>query len=623
MGLSIAGVVSYHGEESDCPTGPVPAMSMSTWRNTGVVGLLATVLVVLTAGTGAPDPVETPSSGVASPSLPVPEYAANGMVVAAKRRASEAGVQMLKKGGNAVDAAVATGFALAVVHPWAGNLGGGGFMVIRQPDGSVTTIDHREDAPSGAKQDVFLSEDGSAARARSRRGYLASGVPGTVAGLLKALEEYGTLDRATVMAPAIRLAEDGFPLPYALAQDLNGARNDFAAFPVTKRYFTKSGPDARYRPGERFVQSDLAETLKRIRDRGRDGFYEGTTADLIADQFAENGGLIDEEDLAEYTAVERDPVSTTYRDYQVHSMGPPSSGGIAIAQLLAAAEQKPIGEMGFNSSSTVHYIGEAMRRTFADRAKWLGDPDHVMIPTEGLIQKDYVRNRMASVDSLRITPSDSVNAGRPHLGPSSMETSHYSVADSSGMAVSVTTTLNSSYGSKVVIDGAGFFMNNEMNDFVLKPGVPNQFGLSGTKRNLVAPDRRMVSSMSPTIVEDPEGRLFLVIGAPGGSTIITTTFQIIMNVIDHGMAIDRAIAAGRVHHQWKPPALSYETHALSRDAIRNLEARGWPVVEGVFGQYTQWGRAQGIRVKHPDRDGPTRSFFGASDPRGTGAAVGF
>jgi gamma-glutamyltranspeptidase/glutathione hydrolase len=592
-------------------------------RRLGTITLLAILILgtaAWTAGTASrPGPPDERVSSV----VPVPEYGANGMVVAAKRRASEAGVQMLKKGGNAVDAAVATGFALAVVHPWAGNLGGGGFMVIRRPDGSVTTIDHREDAPSGATQDVFLAEDGSAARARSRRGYLASGVPGTVAGLLKALDKYGTLDRATVLAPAIRLAEEGFPLPYSLAQDLNGAREDFAAFPVTKRYFIKDGPDARYRPGERLVQSDLAETLKRIRDQGRDGFYEGKTASLIAEQFAENGGLIDREDLAEYTAVEREPVSTTYRGYHVHSMGPPSSGGIAIAQLLAAAEQKPIGNMGFNSSATVHYIGEAMRRTFADRAKWLGDPDHVMVPTQGLIQKDYVQNRMASVDSLRITPSDSVNAGRPHLGSSSMETSHYSVADSSGMAVSVTTTLNSSYGSKVVIDGAGFFMNNEMNDFVLKPGVPNQFGLSGTRRNLVAPDRRMVSSMSPTIVEDPEGRLCLVIGAPGGSTIITTTFQIIMNVIDHGMTIDRAIAAGRVHHQWKPAALHYETHALSRDAIRNLEARGWPVVEGVFGQYKQWGRAQGLRVKHPDRPDQPRVFFGASDPRGTGAAVGF
>ena len=593
---------------------------MTTSIRRVLTGLFLGLVLGLVPASAASELVE---HGVEKDPRPVPEYAANGMVVSAKRRASKAGVQMLRKGGNAVDAAVATGFALAVVHSWAGNLGGGGFMVIRTPEGSVTTIDHREDAPSGATQDVFLAEDGSAARGRSRRGYLASGVPGTVAGLLKALDEYGTLDRATVMAPAIRLAEEGFPLPYSLAKDLNGARDDFAAFPVTKRYFTKEAPDAKYRPGERFVQSDLAQTLKRIRDRGRDGFYKGKTADLIAEQFAENGGLIDEKDLAEYEAVERAPVHTTYRGYHVHSMGPPSSGGIAIAQLLAAAEQKPIGKMGFNSSATVHYIGEAMRRTFADRAKWLGDPDHVMVPTQGLIQKDYVRARMSSVDSLRITPSDSVNAGRPYLGQSSMETSHYSVADSSGMAVSVTTTLNSSYGSKVVIDGAGFFMNNEMNDFVLKPGVPNQFGLSGTKRNLVAPDRRMVSSMSPTIVEDPDGRLFLVVGAPGGSTIITTTFQIIMNMIDHGMNIEQAIAAGRVHHQWKPPALSYETHALSKDAIRNLQARGWPVVEGVFGQYKKWGRAQGLRVKHPNRPDQARIFFGASDPRGTGAAVGF
>jgi gamma-glutamyltranspeptidase/glutathione hydrolase len=276
--------------------------------------------------------------------------------------------------------------------------------------------------------------------------------------------------------------------------------------------------------------------------------------------------------------------------------------------------------MGFNSSATVHYVGEAMRRVFADRAKWLGDPDHVTVPTDGLIQKEYMRRRMASYDSLRITPSDSVKAGQPMLASESMETTHYSVADSSGRAVSVTTTINSGYGSKVVIDEAGFFMNNEMNDFVLKPGVPNQFGLSGTKRNLVAPDRRMVSSMSPTIVEDPQGRLFLVVGAPGGSTIITTTFQVIMNVIDHGMDVEEAVTAGRVHHQWKPHTLSYEEYALSKDAVWNLRARGWPVTKGVFGEYVRWGRAQALRVKHP---GGERVFYGGSDPRSDGAAVGF
>ncbi len=597
-------------------------------RTIGRACLLAAFVVGLTAWTPiapAPaDPGASPSDRATSPApTPTPKYAENGMVVAAKKRASAAGVAMLKKGGNAVDAAVATGFALAVVHPWAGNIGGGGFMVIRRPDGSVTTIDHREDAPSGATQERFLDEDGNAVRARSRRGYLASGVPGTVAGLLKALDKYGTLDRATVMAPAIRLARDGFSLPYALATDLNEAYQDFAAFPSAKKYFTKGDSTKPYRAGERFVQEDLAETLVRIREQGTAGFYEGKTAELIAEQFAENGGLIDKQDLAEYEAVEREPVSTTYRGYEVHSMGPPSSGGVAIAQLLNAAERKPIGKMGFNSSRTVHYIGEAMRRTFADRAKWLGDPDHVEVPTQGLIQKDYMRQRMASYDSLRITPSDSVKAGRPMLASESMETSHYSVADSSGMAVSVTTTLNSGYGSKVVIDGAGFFMNNEMNDFVLKPGVPNQFGLSGTERNLVAPDRRMVSSMSPTVVEDPQDRLFLVIGAPGGSTIITTTFQVIMNVIDHDMDIEQAVAAGRIHHQWKPRVLSYEKNTLPQDVVWNLRARGWPVTMGVFGGIPQWGRAQGLRVKHPERPDQSRVFFGGSDPRGTGAAVGF
>jgi gamma-glutamyltranspeptidase/glutathione hydrolase len=577
--------------------------------------------------TDAPTATPSPHPHVhASTHPPIPEYAENGMVVSAKEEASRAGVAMLRKGGNAVDAAVATGFALAVVHPYAGNLGGGGFMVIRTPDGRVTTIDHREDAPSGATQEVYLDDEGNAARERSRRGYLASGVPGTVAGLLKALDEHGTLDRATVMAPAIRMAERGFVLSHAMAEELNGSYEDFAEFPATKKYFTKGDSTKAYRAGEVFVQEDLAATLKRIRDHGKSEFYEGETARLIAEQFQANGGLIDAQDLADYRAVEREPVTASYRGYDVHSMGPPSSGGVAIAQLLNAAEMKDVGAMGFNSSSTVHYVGEAMRRVFADRAKWLGDPDHVEVPTEGLVQKEYMRERMASYDSSRITPSDSVTAGEPMMaaGSQSMETTHYSVADSSGMAVSVTTTINSGYGSKVVVDGAGFFMNNEMNDFVLKPGVPNQFGLSGTKRNLVAPDRRMVSSMSPTIVENPDGELFMVIGAPGGSTIITTTFQVIMNVIDHGMDIEEAVTAGRVHHQWKPAQISYEEYALSRDAVRNLEARGWPVSRGVFGSYVRWGRAQGIHVKHPtDRPGVTREFYGGADPRSEGAAVGF
>jgi gamma-glutamyltranspeptidase/glutathione hydrolase len=548
------------------------------------------------------------------------------MVVSAKRTASEAGVEMLKKGGNAVDAAVATGFALAVVHPYAGNIGGGGFMVLRQPNGSVTTIDFREDAPSGATQDVYLDDAGNAVGSRSRRGYLASGVPGTVTGLLKALDEHGTLSREIVMAPAIQLAREGFPLPHAgesSASQLNDYYDEFADFPVARKYFTKGDSTKQYRAGERFVQKDLARTLERIQENGRDGFYEGKTARLIARQFQENGGLIDRQDLAEYEAKEREPVSTTYRGYRVHSMGPPSSGGVAIAQLLNTAERKPIGEMGYNSSATVHYIGEAMRRVFADRAKWLGDPDHVNVPTEGLIQKDYMRRRMASFTPDHITPSDSVKAGQPTMASESRETAHYSVADSSGMAVSVTTTLNSGYGSKVVIDGAGFFMNNEMNDFVLRPGVPNQFGLSGTKRNLVAPDRRMVSSMAPTIVEDPQGRLFMVVGTPGGPTIITTIFQVIMNVIDHGMDIEEAVTARLVHHQWKPRFLGYEEFALSRDARRNLRDRGWTVKEGFLVYDEIWGRTQALRVKYPSTRAQEEVFHGGADPRRGGAAVGF
>ncbi|WP_022834524.1 gamma-glutamyltransferase [Salisaeta longa] len=574
-------------------------------------------LVLLFLGSGSPTPYEHIRS---HPAPAAPEYAESGMVVSARRLASAAGVQMLKQGGNAVDAAVATGFALAVVHPVAGNLGGGGFMVIRLPDGSVTTIDHREEAPTGATQEVFLDAQGNAARARSRRGYLASGVPGTVAGLLMALERYGTMTRAEVMAPAIQLAADGFPLSYLQAQRFNEAYDAFAAFPATRKYFTKGDSTRRYRAGEVFVQRDLAKVLRRIRDKGRAGFYQGPTAARIAEQMAAHGGLIDRQDLARYEAVERAPVSVDYRGYTVHSMGPPSSGGVALAQLFHAAEQRNIGAMGYNSSATVHYLGEAMRRVYADRAKWLGDPDHVAVPTDALTDSSYMQQRMASFHPYRITPSDSVHAGAPVLAGESMETTHYSVADDSGMAVSVTTTINSGYGSKVVIDGLGFFMNNEMNDFVLKPGVPNLYGLSGTKRNLVAPGRRMVSSMSPTIVEDRQGRLHMVIGAPGGSTIITTVFQCIMNVIDHGMNIEEAVTARRFHHQWKPRALMMEAYALSRDTEQRLAARGWPVQLGFFG-YETWGRAQGIRARYRTPDDP--SYFGGSDPRRDGAAVGY
>lgn len=544
------------------------------------------------------------------------------MVVSPREEASAAGVEMMKRGGNAVDAAVATGFALAVVYPSSGNIGGGGFMVLRMPNGDVTTIDHRETAPSGATQDVFLDEAGDAARERSRVGALASGVPGTVHGLLTALERYGSLTRAEVMAPAIRMAEEGIPMPYGVAERFNASREDFSQFESTRRYFTKPDSADRYRTGEQWTQPDLAETLKRIRDQGIAGFYEGTTARQMVDQMEKMGGLIDADDLKGYTSVEREPVTMNYRGYRLHAMGPPSSGGVALAQLLHAAEARDLEAMGYQSSEAVHYLGEAMRRTFADRAKWLGDPDFVDVPTRSLTDSAYVAERMASVRSDRATPSDSVSAGQLALAEESMETNHYSVVDDDGMAVSVTTTLNSSYGSKVVVDGAGFFLNNEMNDFVLKPGVPNQFGLSGSERNLVAPGRRMVSSMTPTIVEDAQGRLFLIIGAPGGSTIISTVFQVITNVVDYGMDVEQAVTAGRIHHQWRPETLHFEKYTLPVDVVENLEAKGWTVEEGIFG-YDTWGRANGIRARYPaDRNGEA-VYFGGADPRRDAAAVGY
>jgi gamma-glutamyltranspeptidase/glutathione hydrolase len=575
------------------------------------------VLVALSLPLAAP---------TASP--PVPERAERGMVVAARAEAAEAGVAMLRQGGNAVDAAVATGFALAVVHPTAGNLGGGGFLVLRQPDGTATTIDHREEAPAAATPDVYLDAEGHAVRARSRRGALASGVPGTVAGLLVALDRYGTLPRATVLAPAIRLAEEGFRLSGPQARRLNGSREAFAAFPSTLRYFAKDNPNARFRAGERFVQSDLAAVLRRIAAEGRRGFYAGRTAELIVQQMEESGGLMTRDDLARYEPVERAPVTFGYRGHRVISMGPPSSGGVALAQLLGAVEPYRLDSLGLHASGTVHLMAEAMRRTYADRARWLGDADFVDVPVDALIDSAYVQRRMASFEPQRVTPTDSVSAGEPMAAApqESMETTHYSVVDAEGRAVSVTTTINSGYGSKLVVDGAGFFLNNEMNDFALAPGVPNLYGLVGSEANAVAPGKRMLSSMTPTIVEDAEGRLLLVVGSPGGSTIITSVFQTLLNVIDHGMDVEQAVTAGRVHHQWKPEVLSYERHALPADVRENLRRRGWTLDEGVFGGIPRWGDVNAIRVRYPDAtapDAPTRVYYGGADPRRESAAVGF
>lgn len=562
---------------------------------------------------------------------PEPVRAENGMVVSAQIDASQAGVEILKQGGNAIDAAVATGFALAVTYPVAGNVGGGGFMVIRTADGGTTSFDYREKAPVAAHRDMYLDEDGNAVAAWSRRGHLASGVPGAVAGMLKAHESYGSLPLAVVLEPAIRLASDGYVLSHRQANLLDNFRTRFLEFESTAKYFTKAVETESFQEGELFTQKDLAAVLRRIRDNGSDGFYTGETADLIVAEMERGGGIITHEDLASYEAVERDPIVSYYRGHRVISMAPPSSGGIAVAQMLNAVEPYNIADMGHGSSATVHLIGEAMRRAYADRAEWLGDPDFFDVPVDELTSKHYMARRMADFRPWQADSSVAVEHGNP-LAFESTETTHYSVIDREGNAVSVTTTINGSFGSYVVVDGAGFFLNNEMDDFSAKPGVPNMFGLVGNEANAIEPGKRMLSSMTPTIVEDQTGNLKLIIGTPGGATIITTVFQVIMNVVDHGMDIQQAVAAGRIHHQWLPDELRFERMSLQRDVVDNLIGRGWNVVErGV------WGRADGIVVECEGEltSGDPSSletitarqegcvYYGGADPRGEDVAIGY
>lgn len=580
-----------------------------------VVGFTSPVYIAC----GQPLPAESPARGE------------KGMVVSAQIDASRAGLEVLQKGGNAIDAAVATGFALAVTYPVAGNIGGGGFMVIRLEDGTTTSFDYREKAPMAAHRDMFLDDDGEPIDRLSRRGHLASGVPGSVAGMLAAHSTYGRLPLQAVLNPAIRLAADGFPLSERQAAQFNSFRKRFLEFEGTARHFTR-GDGEPFQEGEVFRQPELADVLRRIVRHGADGFYRGETADLIVAEMQRGGGIISHADLEAYEAVERAPVISTYRDHRVISMAPPSSGGVALAQLLNAVEPYDPGSLGYHSSALVHLMGEAMRRVYADRAEWLGDPDYFDVPVEALVEKAYMEERMQAFRPDAADSSVAVTHGDP-LASESMETTHYSVVDQWGNAVSTTTTINGSYGSYVVVDGGGFFLNNEMDDFSVKPGTPNMFGLIGAEANAIAPEKRMLSSMTPTIVEDPSGRLFMVIGTPGGSTIITTVFQVIMNVIDHGMDIQQAVSAPRFHHQWLPDELRFERFALARDVVDNLESRGWNVVA----RRDTWGRADGILVRYDaeaDEGEPSgletirtrlsgRMYFGGADPRGEDVALGY
>ncbi len=499
-----------------------------------------------------------------------PLHARHGMVVAMEATAADVGVAVLQKGGNAIDAAVAVGFAMAVTHPFAGNLGGGGYMLIRMADGRATFIDFRERAPEKASRNMYLDASGALTK-DSVEGWRSSGVPGTVRGFEIAVNKYGKRTWAENMAPAVALASKGFPVSYALAEGLKGSRS-LARSPESKRIFQNGG--AFYQVGETLAQPELAQTLERISKNGANEFYEGETAKRFADEMSKNGGLISLADLKNYKAIERTPLTGHYRNYTIITSPPSSSGGIALLEMLGILEGTGYEKAGAGSASAIHYEAEAMRRAYADRNEYVGDPDFVKVPIKGLLDPAYLSKLRASIDPERATPSDSVKPGKP-VGSESLETTHYSVVDSEGNAVAVTYTLNGGYGNGITVPGLGFLLNNEMDDFASKPGSPNMFGLVQGEANAIAPGKRPLSSMTPTIVLK-DGRLFMTAGAPGGSRISTAVLQVIVNVLDFGMNVQDAIDAPRVHHQWQPDKLSLE-HGISPDTVALLKSRGYDV----------------------------------------------
>lgn len=492
----------------------------------------------------------------------------NAAVASRSMLASEAGVAAMRAGGNAVDAAVATAFTLAVTYPSAGNLGGGGFAVIRMPSGEVFTNDHRERAPAGATGDMFLDENGDYVPERALWSHLASGVPGSVAGLLDIHNRFGKLARRQVIERAIELARDGFTLPADIARQFKSRYDRFKMIDSTRKVFYKADGSV-YEPGELFKQPDLAGTLERIALHGRDGFYTGTTAELIVAEMTSGGGLISHDDLKSYESVWREPIKGRYRGFDVYSMPPPSSGGILLVQLLNMLEPFDLNELGFHQAPSMHLMIEAERRAYADRAVHLGDSDFYDVPIAELLTKKYARDRMDDVGG-RATDSDDVAEGTWAREP--FETTHFSVIDADGMAVAFTTTINGGYGSGIVVEGAGFLLNNEMDDFSAKPGTPNMFGLLGGEANAIAPGKRMLSSMTPTIVAKGD-RFVLITGSPGGSTIITTTLQVVLNVIDHGFTLEEAVNAPRFHHQWKPNQVRFEA-GIRQAALDQLKEMG-------------------------------------------------
>lgn len=541
-----------------------------------------------------------------------PEYAKNGMVVSASRLASDAGVNILKKGGNAIDAAVATGFTLAVTHPQAGNIGGGGFLVAHMAYGESFSLDFREMAPSMAHRDMYLDDSSNVVPGLSLYSHLAAGTPGSVDGLLRIWRDHGSgnISLRQLLLPAIQLAERGFSISYGFARVLNIFHDFFINDDGAKAVFIKKNGEP-WRAGDKLVQRDLARTLKLISRKGRAGFYEGKTAQLIKREMAEGNGFITKDDLDNYRSVYRTVVTGNFKDLDIVSMGPPSSGGVLLIQMLNMLEQYPLDTLGWNSSDYIHLLTEIERRAYADRAEHMGDPDFWEVPVSMLVSKEYAFERIQNISMEKATKSSVVKAGDP-LAYESRETTHYSVIDKNGNAVSVTTTLNTGFGCGVLVEGAGFFLNNEMDDFSAKPGTPNIFGLIGNEANAIQPYKRPLSSMTPTIVLK-NGEPFLIIGTPGGSTIITTVMQIILNVAIHGMDIQEAVSVPRVHSQWLPDAIIVEQRSLSKDVEQNLINRGHTIRPY---RWSTIGQANGIMIGE-------KGFYGGADPRGENATEGY
>ena len=530
-----------------------------------------------------------------------------GMVVSAHPEATDIGLRILEQGGNAMDAAVAVEFALAVCYPAAGNIAGGGFWVTRTSANRFFTLDYREKAPLAAHKDMYLGPDGNVVEGLSTETILASGVPGTVDGMVKAHARFGSMPWQRVVQPAIDLARKGFPVTKAQATGLNSIRKTLLERNPWSPAFVR---DSAWKEGDTLVQPDLGATLERIRDNGREGFYSGPTADMIIAQMKESGGLITSADLQEYSSEWREPVTGEYRSYRFYSMAPPSSGGVALSQLLGMMEQFDVRSFGHNTVKSIHYIAESEKRVYADRARYLGDPAFFKVPVDQLTDRKYLKSRVAEIREDSAVPSDSIYAGTLS-GYESTETTHYSVADRWGNAVAATTTLNGGYGNKIVVKGGGFFLNNEMDVFSSKPGYPNIYGLIGSEANAIQPGKRMLSCMTPTLITK-DGKLFMVVGSPGGSTIITSVFQTIMNVIDHGMTMQEAVNAKRFHHQWRPDLIQYEPEAIDTLTVTKLVGMGHHLK-----RTGKIGRVDAILIRDDGR------MEGGADPRGDDKAKGF